>query len=71
MYTFIYKTNISSGEALKELRSILQKHDSSLSWSIDTEDIDNVLRIRSIANNSVDIVNVIKNAGYHCEELPD
>ena len=68
----IFKTNIQSKEdvmSLEELFAPVQQN--ILDWSIDCEDIDNVLRIESINLESNEIIDLIKQAGYYCEELPD
>jgi len=71
MYTLIFKTNIESELALKEIEVALVADTNLLDWSIDREDIDKVLRVESKINNSKEIINTIRHAGYICEELPD
>ncbi len=71
MHTLIFKTNIQSEQALKELDILLHKTTECLNWSVDTEDIDKVLRVNSSTNNTTEIINTLKQAGYICEELPD
>ena len=71
MHTLIFKTNIQSGQALKELDKLLDNNTEYLSWSVDTEDVDKVLRVTSTKNNTIEIISTLKQAGYFCEELPD
>ncbi len=71
MHTLIFKTNIQSEQALKELDMLLHKTAECIDWSVDTEDIDKVLRVNSSINNTTQIINTLKQAGYICEELPD
>lgn len=71
MYTLIFKTNIQSELALKELDALLNGNTDYFNWSVDTEDIDRVLRVMSTKNNTLEIINTLKQAGYKCEELPD
>ncbi|ELR72022.1 hypothetical protein C900_02017 [Fulvivirga imtechensis AK7] len=41
-------------------------------WSVDTADIDNVLRIETNGElKETDIINLIKKYGYYIEALPD
>lgn len=71
MHTLIFKTNIQSEQALKELNKLLDNTPECIHWSIDTEDIDKALRVKSKTNNTTEIINTLNQAGYICEELPD
>lgn len=71
MYTLIFKTNIQSEQALKEVAGLMSANSSLLNWSVDTEDIDRVLRVKSTKNDALEIISVLNKAGYNCEELPD
>ncbi|MES2591230.1 MAG: hypothetical protein V4608_05045 [Bacteroidota bacterium] len=71
MYTLIFKTNIESEQELKEIEPLFNSNTSFIKWNIDTEDVDKVLRVNSIADNSAEIIATLNKAGYHCEELPD
>jgi hypothetical protein len=70
MHILIFKTNITD-PGHHELGSLLNTHSSVIGWSLDTEDIDKVLRIESTTNNSNEIISTINKAGFICEELPD
>ena len=54
------------------MKPIFNNHPIISKWSIDTEDIDNVLRIEAEDNLDEDEVKklVIEN-GFYCEDLPD
>ena len=67
----IFKTNIHLKHDLKNVEPILNNIAQIKSWNIDREDIDNVLRIESSNLLPEEITNLIKKAGYYCEELPD
>lgn len=71
MHTLIFKTNIQSEQALKELGALLNSTPDCIDWNVDTEDIDKVLRVKSTTNNTIEIINTLNQAGYFCEELPD
>ena len=71
MYTLIFKTNIPSEQALKEIALLMSANSFLLNWSIDTEDIDKVLRVKSTKSNAAEIITALSKAGYSCEELPD
>lgn len=68
---FVFRTNLNS---LSDIETIAPAMDSSaaiLNWSVDIEDIDKVLRIESLRENADEIIEVVRLAGYQCEELPD
>jgi hypothetical protein len=68
----VLKTDIQNRRIVKLVKPILNKHPMINVWSIDTHDIDNVLRIE--ASGSLvesDIINLLKTQGFLCEELPD
>jgi len=71
MHILIFKTNIETRDAYKEVHALLSTKQFILDWNIDKEDIDKVLRIESEINNPQDIINSISKAGFICEELPD
>ena len=70
MKLYIFKTDIESDTKLKEVRSVFNDHPRITFWTVDTEDIDNVLKIVSYDDLSEkEIFRLISSRGYHCEEL--
>ncbi|MEM7375306.1 MAG: hypothetical protein AAF587_42315 [Bacteroidota bacterium] len=72
MHILIFKTNITSRRKVKEVSPRMNHHPLIADWSIDLEDIDNVLRIE--AKNTLvekEVISLIEGCGYVCEELPD
>jgi len=70
MKLIIFQTNINSKHHIKTLQSVFNDHDHILDWSIDIEDIDNVLRIE--ANDELhdsDVINLIGEHGFYCDHL--
>jgi len=68
----ILKTNINTKEKIKTIESLFNKHPNIIKWSIDMEDIDNVLKIKvSKYFNENDIINIIQTQGFNCNELDD
>lgn len=66
----ILRTDINTDEKLKTIEPFFNKHPNVLKWSIDIEDVDNVLKIKvSKYFNENDIINVIKNRGFNCSDL--
>jgi len=71
MQVYIFKTNIPSQEKAKALDVLINKHEGIHRWTIDTEDIDKVLRIETniqLAEN--EFMSGVRNAGFACEVLP-
>lgn len=72
MEVYIYKTSIENQEGAKRLEALFKNYPSIRRWIVDTEDIDKVLKIESVENLiEKDLVESIRNAGYHCEEFPN
>ncbi len=72
MSILVLKTNIGSKAAIKAVQNVLNYHPVIARWSIDTEDVDNILRIETSGNLSEgEVSDLMKSTGYVCEELPD
>ena len=72
MNVLIFKTELETKIKVKTVMSIFDPHPCIIDWSIDTEDIDNVLRIEvfnTLKEN--DIITMMKTNGFYCEILPD
>ncbi len=67
----VFKTNISTEEDLIKLSQILDCERRILRWNVDQADIDNVLRIESRNLAPAYISNMVGDAGFQCDELPD
>lgn len=72
MELLILKTNIKTKKKVHIVQPILNSHPIIKRWSIDLEDIDNVLRIEAREHISEsEIKQLINKAGFLCEALPD
>ena len=72
MKLVILKTDITTKKKVQQMKSVFNNHPIISKWSIDTEDIDNVLRIEADDNLQEDqIKKLITENGFHCEALPD
>ena len=69
VFILIFKTNIRFKKDIKIVASYLKQLVDIISWNIDREDIDNVLRIEANNNCVKKIITTITQAGYFCEEL--
>ena len=68
----ILKTNIKTEENVQRVAPIFNAHRAILNWSVDTEDIDNVLRIEATQDLSEEhIIQLMSTHNFCCEELPD
>lgn len=72
MKIHIFKTDIHSKEKVNILKPVFNNYPVITSWSVDTDDIDNVLRIVSSEKlGENDIILLMKSCGFYCELLPD
>lgn len=65
----VFKTNISTESEKARAGQVLSGHPQIAEWSIDTEDVDRVLRIVSPYLGASDIIHLISHAGFDCREL--
>jgi len=67
----VFKTNLVSAKDIHRISPVMGDTPGILRWNLDEHDIDNVLRIETSWLLPGDIIRVLTNAGYLCEELPD
>ncbi len=68
----ILRTDIKTKKKVKSVKPYFNNHSDIIKWSIDIEDIDNVLKIQARSNLSEkDMINQIKTLGFYCDELDD
>ncbi|WP_024771443.1 hypothetical protein [Aquimarina macrocephali] len=72
MELLIFRTDIKSKKKVKSLKPVLNNHSDIIKWSIDLEDIDNVLRIEATTNLSeVDVIDLVQIQGFFIKTLSD
>jgi len=71
MEILVLKTNISSKKQVKTVAPVLNGQESISRWNIDLNDIDKVLRIEASDIELDEVVHLIQEAGFYCEELAD
>ena len=72
MQLLLFRTDIKTPKKAKALKPILNQHPVISRWSIDTEDIDKVLRIEASENlTETEVIRLMQTCGFHCEALPD
>lgn len=72
MEPLIFRTDIKSKKKVKSLKPIFNNNVDILKWSVDLEDIDNVLRIEATSNITEEtIIELIKPHGFYIKALID
>ncbi|MEO9475677.1 MAG: hypothetical protein ABJG41_09080 [Cyclobacteriaceae bacterium] len=72
MEFFVFKTDIESEDRVAVIRREVRKYPVITTWSVDTEDCDNVLRVKASHDlQEGDVIRFIKELGFRCESLPD
>jgi len=71
MEVLVFKTDIIGKASSENLGHILKEDRRIKNWNIDQNDIDNVLRIESTEMTPADVIELVENLGYRCEELQD
>ncbi len=71
MHVLIFKTNIKLKQDLKKLQNFFSKYPFIIRWNVDRTDIDKVLRVEAVHQNTAEIMHIVHNAGFFCEELAD
>jgi hypothetical protein len=68
-HVLVFKTNLSLAEHIDEITHPLNALQFVTKWNVDMDDCDKVLRIESEKNNPQEIIQLIVQTGFHCEEL--
>lgn len=72
MELYIFKTNINTRKKARALKPLFRQHPVVACWTIDTEDIDHVLRVQTDKSLSErDVCQLLWGKGFFCESLPD
>jgi hypothetical protein len=71
LQVLVFKTNLVSAKDIHRISPLMGDTPGILRWNVDEHDIDNVLRIETSWLLPDDIIRVVTDAGYLCEELPD
>jgi hypothetical protein len=67
----VFKTSILSENDLIRIAPYLNNDTRIKSWNVDCQDADHVLRIESEYHDVDHFIQVIRQAGFECEELQD
>jgi len=67
----VFKTSIRTIRDIKMVEETITHLDGLIRWNVDRDDIDNVLRIETTRPDVGRIAEIVREAGFFCEELPD
>lgn len=67
----VFKTSIRSIRDIKITEKTLGTLEGVVRWNVDSHDIDNVLRIVTTVPDPGQVIDLMEEAGFLCEELPD
>jgi hypothetical protein len=68
-HILIFKTNIQTEFDKLRIKNVLDASRKVLTWSIDMDDVDHVLRVVSDSLNPQQIISVLEYVGFECTEL--
>jgi len=68
-HILIFKTSIQTQEDKNRVKKVLSENPFIEEWNVDCEDIDCVLRIVSYELSAEQIIILINQAGFECQEL--
>lgn len=70
MKLLIFRTDIETTKNIKTIKPLFNNHSSIIKWSVDIEDIDNVLRVEATESlNESDVIDLMKKQGFYCNAL--
>ncbi|MCE6990002.1 hypothetical protein [Dyadobacter sp. CY323] len=70
-HILVFRTNINRKKHVRTISPLLNGCDTIKKWNVDLSDIDNVLRIEATHSDCAPVIELVKQAGYACEELTD
>ncbi len=70
-YVLVFKTTLRDREAVRRMAPVLDEAAGPDRWHVALEDVDKVLRIETSRLLPRQVTQLLGEAGYGCEELPD
>ncbi|MFC4873431.1 hypothetical protein [Negadavirga shengliensis] len=68
----VFKTSVQEEREIQELQPALDRLIYQQGrWNFDLEDCDKILRVEAGGISTDMLINILKSAGYYCEELKD
>ncbi|MEP6646703.1 MAG: hypothetical protein ABJC12_06415 [Saprospiraceae bacterium] len=65
----IFKTNVKSAPDQQRLKQLFDSNPAINQWNVDSDDVDCVLRIVTHEVKAADIIRLLTETGYLCQEL--
>ena len=69
MDVLVFKTNLQQPRDVENVMSTMNDDRRIQRWTVDREDCDKVLRVEGDNILAAEVVELIRKAGYSCEEL--
>lgn len=70
MPVLIFKTNIHTEQEVKSLEPMFEEHPQISRWTVDTEDVDHVMRVvTEPPHTERSVAAMVCGAGFECEVL--
>ncbi|GAB3506375.1 hypothetical protein GCM10027341_39340 [Spirosoma knui] len=69
MSVLVFKTNMVHPECVQIVAHALSRFGTAIRWNTDLDDSDKILRIETQTISADDIVQVMHDAGFVCQEL--
>ncbi len=67
----VFKTNLRYKKDVRRVAPLMEQNERIVEWNVDRDDADHVLRIASSELEATEIIGLLTEAGYFCQELPD
>lgn len=71
MEILVFRTNIQEKSDIEHVGRYFAENKDIIDWNVDIEDDDKILRIEASSNIVCQIENIVKKAGFSCDELED
>jgi len=68
---YVFKTSVEDEVDVNRLKPSLENFLGQSCWNFDLEDCDKILRVESLKHSASQIIEILRNSGFYCEELPD
>ena len=69
MNTYLFKTSINCNSCLSKVKPFLDKDHRILSWEVDLENPDKILKVVSDECKASDIIDIVDNTGFEIEQI--
>jgi len=68
---YVFKTTVKNKKAIKRVKPHLEALIPDFSWNFDLKDCDNIFRVECDNEVKLEIVKILNQLDFECEELPD